>query len=426
MGIVMAEQNGGGGGCLLWFITFIMDLFHNKKVRKFNKMSRGIEAYKNMSADILFPVDSYQENIVISGGESGDRLKLGERVWKNSVAQGRPVVVLHLANGGLENVIARNGFGLVVNKSNRLFDAFTSFELQEICQVVLDTCKAKYDIKPNGRYILEIIHTLLASKRMRPYFSNFANFPIHQLSDRINDARASGGITPSVADHLDRLLAMGQSECAKIDSFFFDMKAQMSHIATDDANRTGGTSVLSAIKKKQLICIDLKASSNTMLVEIIVHSVTIAMNRGFEFSLFLDDVAIANNEPLKNLLCQKSSHNNIICSKDLYALFAGKDDLFTTIVGEAEKTVLFSHGSHVSCEKWAKYIGEYDKIETSANRNGGFSQSSQWGYNSNYGQTETLKREYKVKPEQINRLSSGEAFVCDIPAGSLIQTTPTY
>jgi hypothetical protein len=216
---------------------------------------------------------------------------------------------------------------------------------------------------------------------------------------------------------------MGQSECAKIDTFFYDMKAQLSHIAVDNPSASkGGMSIISAIKSGKILCIDLKSSANVMLVELIVNSLTIAMNRGYEFSLFLDDVAIANNEMLKNALCQKSSHNNIICSKDLYALLNGKDDVFTTLTGEAEKTVLLSHGSHISCEKWSKYIGEYDKIDVSHNRSGGFFQSSRWGYAQNQGQTMTDKREFKVKPEQINRLPNNGIFVYDNQTGSLIQS----
>jgi len=146
------------------------------------------------------------------------------------------------------------------------------------------------------------------------------------------------------------------------------------------------------------------------------------MSRGYEFSFFLDDVTIANNVMQKNALCQKSNHNNIIFAKDLFALLNGKDDVFTTLVGEAEKTVLLSHGSHLSCEKWSKYIGEYDKIDVTHNTNAGWSQSSKWGHSTNQGQTMTDKREYKVKPEQINRLSPDEIFVYDNQTGSLIQT----
>ena len=417
----MSNQNESGG-CLLWFVNWIGNIIMNRRIRKYNKLSRGLEEYKSITTDILFPNESYRENIIVSGGSAGERLLFNERIIQNCVTTGRPMIILHLNNGGLENIIARNNRGVVVNKQSKRFDAFTSFELQEICQLVFDTCKAKYDIKPIGRYILQIVYDLLACRKLRPYFSNYAKVSYHRLADRINDSLAKGLITQDQADDLNSQLMMGQAECAKIDSFFYDMKAELNHIATDDANKTGGASVLSTIKKGNILCIDLNSSANVMLLELIVISLTIAMNRGYEFSLFIDDVAIANNEMLKNALCQRSSHNNIICSKDLYALLGGKEDVFTTLIGETEKTVLLSHGSHISCEKWSKYIGEYDKIDVSHNTNAGWSQSGNWGYNTNHGQTMTDKREFKVKPEQINRLSPGEVFVYDNQTGSLIQT----
>jgi hypothetical protein len=160
-------------------------------------------------------------------------------------------------------------------------------------------------------------------------------------------------------------------------------------------------------------------------MELIVNSLIIAMNRGCDFSLMIDDIAFMNNDMLKNTVCQKSNHHNIIVSKDLYALTGGKEDVFAAIIGEAEKTVLFNHSSNVSCEKWSKYVGEYDKIAVSYSANSGWSQSSKWGFNTNSGQTETLKREAKVKPEQINRLPQNEAFFYDHATGNLIKSVIT-
>ena len=416
-----SNTNDSGGGCLLWLIHFITDILSKRRIREYNKQSRGLEEYDNITTDILFPLDSYLENIIVSGGDSSERLGIGERIIDNCFEQNRPMIILHLGNGGLENIVASNQYGVVINKRNKLFDAFTSFELQEICQMVFDTQKQKYDIKAPGRYIIQIVYELLSCKNVRPYFSNFANCPYHQLSERINNRVQGGFITKEEADDLNSLLMMGQTECAKIDSFFHDMKAQMSHIAAENANDIGGYSILSAIKNNQVLCVDLNSTANMMLVELVVNSLTIAMSRGYQFSLFLDDVSIANNELLKNLLSQKSGHNNIILSRDFYSLLGGRDDVFSTIVGETDKTVLLSHGSHISCEKWSKYIGEYDKIDVAENRNAGWSQSSNWGYSTNQGQTMTEKREYKIKPEQLNRLVSGEIIIYDNQTGSLIQ-----
>jgi len=322
-------------------------------------------------------------------------------------------------------MIARNGFGTVVGSNNKMFDAFTAFEFNEIFQAVTETCKSKYDIKPAGRYVLQVAYDLLINRGRKPYFSGFANCPYFKLSDQIDARLNSGAINQSVADKLNSLLLTGQSECPKIDAFFNDMKSQIDYLSAPDPKSVGAVSVLSAIKNNQILCIDLRSSANAMLMELIVNSLIIAMNRGYTFSLLIDDVAFVNNDMLKNTVSQKANYSNILVSKDLYALTGAKEDVFSALVGEAEKTVLFAHSSNVSCDKWSKYIGEYDKIDVSYNHNSGWRDNGNWDYSTNDGQSEALKREAKVKPEQINRLSQNEAIVYDSTTGSLIQTVIT-
>jgi len=421
VGGIVSDQNSGGG-CLLFLFNWIYESRMKKKIQRQNEASRGLEYYQSITPDLLFPVNSFQENIIISGGETDKRMRLAERTIINCHTNMRAMIVLHLGNTALENIITSNGLGITINKNNNIFDAFTSLDLQEICQLVFETNKGRYDIKPAGRYILEIVFELLVSSSAPQLFYNYSTCPFHNLSDKITDSFNHGKITLSKCNDLNSLLMMGQAECAKIDQFFYDMKAQLSHIATTNANKLSGVSVISAIKNKQIVSIDLNSSANIALIELIVNSLTIAMSRGYEFSLFIDDVAIANNELLKNALCQRSNHNNIICSKDLYALLQGKDDVFTTLTGGASKVVLFAHGSHISCEKWSKYIGEYEKIETEQSSNSGWNQSSRWGYNANHGKRMVNKREYKIKPEQINRLAQNQIFAYDNQTSSLIQS----
>jgi len=362
---------------------------------------------------------------VVSGGYQGVRLHVCEELLRNAHQAGHPVIVLHANNDELGNMVIGNGFGTVVNERNRLFDAFTSFKFNEIAQAVLDTCRYRYDIKPAGRYVLQVVHDLLALDGKRPYFSEFASCQYFRLSDQIARKLSSGSITQDESDNLNSMLFTGQSECAKIESFFGEMKSQLDFLLAPDPPRVKAPSVLSTIKNNGILCIDMKSSSNIMLIELVVNSLIIAMNRGYDFSLMLNDVRFVNNEMLKNAVCHKSGHNNIIVSEDLYALTGGKEDVFATVVGDVEKTMLFAHKSSLSCEKWSKYIGEYDKIDVSFNQNSGWSKSSKWGYSSHDGQTEKLQREQKVKPEQIRCLWPDEAFVCDHTSGTLIQTIIT-
>jgi len=418
----MSNDNDSGGGCFLFFIDWIFSIFRNRRIRKYNKQARGVEKYQNTAVNVLFPSHTYKDSIIISGGSQDERLNVCEEVLRNAYNANHSVIILHTANGGLENIVVRNGFGMVVSNRNKMFDAFTAFEFNEIFQAVTDTCKSKYDIKPAGRYVLQVVYDLLINRGRKPYFSGFANCPYFKLSDQIDKRLNKGAITQDMADKLNSLLLTGQSECPKIDTFFSDMKSQIEYLSAPDPAKANAISVLSAIKGNQILCIDIKSSANVMLVELIVNSLIIAMNRGYDFSLLIDDIAFVNNDMLKNTVCQKANHRNIIVSKDLYALTGAKEDVFSALIGEAEKTVLFAHSSNMSCDKWSKYIGEYDKIEVSFNHNSGWSQSSKWRYASNDGQSEALKRELRVKPEDINRLSQNEAIIYDNTTGSLVQT----
>ena len=417
----MSNQNDRGGGFLLWGISLISSKLRNRKIRKYNKQSRGLEQHTSVSVDALFPPQSFQDNILISGGDDNTRLRFSQQILINAHAQNHAVIVLCSGNSSLENIICHNNIGIIASRQNKIFDAFTSFELHEIYHLVLDVGRAKYNINPAGRYILQIVCELLAAQNMKPYFANFANFNYHKIADEINKCLSIGQITQSKADDLNSLLAMGQSELPKIDTFFYDMNMQMSNIAAISPNSTGGPSILSAIRKKQIYLIDINSSANSMFMDLIASTFAIALSRGYSFAIFIDDVSLTGNDALKNVLHHTSSQNNIISSKDIFTMHNSDEQSFSTVVGLADKTILLSHGSHISCEMWSKYIGEYDKIDTSQSSGGGWFQSSRWGFISNQSQTETMKREQKIKPDEINRLSQSQIFAYDNKSGSLVQ-----
>lgn len=415
------SNNDSGGGCFLWIIDFIFGIFRSKRIKKYNMQARGLDEYDSIPINSLFPIETYNENIIISGGQKSERLYLSEQIIRNAYNASHPVIIIHTANGALEKIIAGAALGTIVSSKSKLFDAFASFEFNEIYQVVTEVFKEKYDIKPAGRYVLQVVYDLLLNMGVAPSFSRFASCPFFKLNSLIASRHSSGKISKSEADKLESLLITGQTECPKIDAFFSDIKAQIDYITTNEPDSDDVVSVLSAVEENKILCIDIKSSTNSILVELIINSLIIAMNRGLEFSLMVDDVSLTNNEKLKNILCQKGNRSNIIVTEDLYSLSSGKDETFLTLIGEADKTVLLSHKSNVSSEKWSKYIGEYDKIEISSNRTGGWSQSSRWGYTSYDGKTETLKREAKIKPEQISYLAANEAIVYDSTTNSLMK-----
>ena len=77
-------NNDRGGGFLLWGINFIRTKLRNRKIRKHNQQARGVETHQNIAVGSLFPPQSYQENIIISGGGQNERLYLCETLILNA------------------------------------------------------------------------------------------------------------------------------------------------------------------------------------------------------------------------------------------------------------------------------------------------------------------------------------------------------
>ncbi len=406
------SNDGSGGGGFLWVADLISTGIRNRKINKYNRVARGVSSARRVSVSELFPQSSSHSNIIVSGGDVDEHLLVCEQLLKNSYALGIPVIVLHTSNTLLEGVIGNGALGYIANSPNKIFDAFTSFDYNEIVNAVLEVGRERYDIKPSGRFILQVVYELLQNKARKPYFSAFAHCPYFQLSDQIVSRMNNGTITQSDANRLDSLLLTGQSEIAKIDSFFHDMQSQIGYISAPNPAATGAVGILSAIKNGQILSVDLRSSSNTMFIDMIALSLGFAMNRGYGFTLLIDNVSLISNEKLKNIILQGGG-SKIIVANDLYALSGGNNDLFAALIAQSDKTVLFSHASGLSCEKWSSYIGEYDKIDVSFNSHSGWHKSSRWGYNMNSGQTESLKREPKIKPEEINGLGPYEGIVYD-------------
>jgi hypothetical protein len=368
------------------------------------------------------PQNSYRDNFIISGGDQNERMMLCETLIRNVFIANHPMIILHAGNVVMENIIASNQLGIVINKRNPDFDAFVEMEFDEILQLVTDTGTAKYGINPAVRYVLEVAYKLTIARNRNPYFYWYAKCPFLTLGSIITDRLNKGLITKETANHLNTMLTAGQNEIAKTAAFFNDMKAQIDYITIKNPQSVQPVSLLSAIRKNQIICIDVKSSTNLMLLELLGHSINIALNRGYNFSFLLDDINLSNNSVLQSIVCQTNNHQNIVTSKDLYASVGGNEKVFATLIGGADKTVVFAHGSNISCVKWSEYLGQYDKIDVSNSNSSGWFQSNRWASSAHQSQTENMIRELKVKPEQIGRLSQNEAFIFDRMNGSLVQT----
>jgi len=76
--------------------------------------------------------------------------------------------------------------------------------------------------------------------------------------------------------------------------------------------------------------------------------------------------------------------------------------------------MIFAHTAGKSAEKWSEFLGQYDKYERSYSQTRGSSRApfSIFSSSNNSRSINIAKsREFIVKPEQLMRMSQGEAYI---------------
>ena len=110
-------------------------------------------------------------------------------------------------------------------------------------------------------------------------------------------------------------------------------------------------------------------------------------------------------------------------SDDFYAMVGGDEKVFASVIGGTQILVVMAHSSGHTAIKWADVFGQYDKYEQSYSTTRGSSRATPFSLFSSPNQSQSVNisknREYIVKPEDIARMGSNEAYVLSAARGEL-------
>ena len=116
----------------------------------------------------------------------------------------------------------------------------------------------------------------------------------------------------------------------------------------------------------------------------------------------------------------------IISAGDVYSMMKADENIFASIVGKAGKAVIYQHGSGITCTKWADIFGYCEKKEINRQISSGSHRESMFtilpGQIDNDTIGISLKREYRVLPEEINGMMADEAYILDAVSNELAYT----
>lgn len=418
---------------LLWngfakIINGIISLINKNTRKKIDRINRGVIEKKHSSIGELLNANNEINNTLISGGNIRERSQWISELIINMHSQGIPTIVIHENNDYLKTTltsrIATNSIAFIDNNSPQL-EPFLSCSAKEITKLLVETATTDYDIKNNARYYIEGMCDYLRVKKLQPTLRMFYKCPHGQLFDFIDDLINNGKITDTQGQAIKSKLMMGQSEQFKVESLISDLYDQAEPLLA--RNPKLRKNIVNAVKNNKIIVINISSNANALLIGMLLVQVRNELRKGKELALITDNLSCSSTEALKKCFVEKSSRCKLVASSDdILSSCEGDDKVFSTLVGNSDNIVILSHSSGATSSKWAETIGYYNKEEASTSYSKGSMRHSPFslfpGKNNTTTTNYNIKREYIVKPEQINRMVNNEVYFYRNADNKLIHT----
>lgn len=412
----------------MWVINGVISLI-NKYIRERNdRIKRGVIELKSATIDDIYPISAPVKNIIVSGSFEETRVEFLSRYVVNASNEGFATIILHEGNKLLSNAL-KSAIGdcyINIDENSPIFEPFEGKSTRDICKLINEVATDEYDLKKNCFYHIEALCKLLSFKGIKPTLKAFQTCPHSFMYDKISNMVTNGKISSMDGQELQSKIMMGQSEQYKLETLFNDWYEQSEAIIP----KTKGINVYSitkAIKERKIISIDISSNVNVLLINSIIAEITQAISKGNKIVLILDNLTTSGNEKVKKIVSRKTDKCIIaFCGDDLLSICDGDDKLFNTVVGNAEQIAILGHSSGATCTKWAETVGYYEKDEESQSYQNGKMRHSPFllfpGSNNSTTKNYNKKREYIVKPEEINRMRYNELYYYDHINNKLVHT----
>lgn len=393
-----------------------------------NVMNRNVMEYHPCSVDAFFEPGRGVYNAAVSGGDNRMRINalIAEAIC--AMENNFPVIILHEGNIELESQLRSNFAGsgryLEISSRSPCFEPFYDLSELEIANQILEAAPKEFDIRFSVRYYIAGVSEYLRKMGKCLSFKMLSTCPHALLFDKVDDLQIQGKITDAEGQEIKSKLMMGQSENYKLDSYLASLKMEIDSLSYDYRGGYKPENIISALKKNAILCIDVTAVMNKLLINILMYQLRLALTKGMRYTLLVDSIPLNANEAYANYLKAPTDKICIMLSSDdLYAMMGGDEKAFSTLVGNSQITIVMSHTSGQSAMKWAEVFGQYDKYERSYSKSKGSSRQTPFSLFSSPNRQQSVsiseRREYIVKPELITRMRYGEAYVLTAARGEL-------
>lgn len=414
-----------------WGLTWALIKRHKQKkairnIQKSNEDSRGIIYYQPSNIEAFFDEKEQLGNVILSGGDGMTRIRALARCVECSYIQGFVPVILHANNYNLENYFV-SCFGTTnisyINGQFPFYDPFIDLSDNEISQMIIKSTTDDYEIKGVGKNYIDGITRLIRAKGINPYLWMYITCPHMELSDKVNDALNSGIITEKTSRMILSHLVQGEIERGNIENYFSELRGEAEYLIAKKKNLSNATCIKKAARSRGAIVIDVRTSTNVLLLNIIMSEIEMIKNKGEKVFLCIDGLSLSNNKLLTDYLMSSGNQSAVCMSgSDVYSDFLGDDKLFYSVAGKTTKIVVSKHMSAHTCQKFSEIVGSYDKKEISDTFTGNMNMVGDFSYGTTNSKNVSTKREEIIKTEEIHRLNDDEVYILDKKSGELAWT----
>ena len=401
----------------------IAGAFENKRIRKANTRNRGVIYYKPTQIYNFIEPKIYNKNLVCSGDSHELRSELITSVCAAATNAGIPVVILHKGDQVLDNMLQHmyaNHPQLIragVGPGTRCFDPLFQLPYDRIGKIIVDTADDKYRLTSNAEAYIQAVVEFRKASNKRVSVKALFDCPHTNLPALLGKARNNQVITQAVFQDLQTRMAQGQGEANGVRSYLQELYDECYSLLPTDKNEYNQSVNLfnELYRKDSVVLLDIVTDGNNLLLRILAEEFKVLIRRGVPFYLILDDIAINDDNYLKNICTINANGFNYgIYGNDVYSLCGADDSFFSSVLGNSKKWFVFHHSSGHSAEKWSGAFSTYRRIQQTTTYGSGHTGhiglfSS--GMVSNRSTSYTDKQEAVIPAEEISRLTARGGIV---------------
>ena len=384
-----------------------------------NETARDVNTYNNAEIE-SFLSNSSGGNVVVTGNNTDIRNHvICKEAWKCHRDR-MPAVILHNGNRALESLFASNIYGeraCIINGSNRIYDPFVGLDRMEIAELVINSGTKDHKIEHMGNSYIYALHDLIRFQGRAICTESFVRCLRERSLERVIEMAEAGTMPHYIAENISSLSAQGILEQGKIESYFNTLISQGHSALAQERGIENAVSIREAIRQNKVVLIDVGATVNSLILDVMMYEIRKAMSEGYRFALMTDSISLAASEFYADMMTMSmtSGCSYVYSTQDVFIDTQRQQNGFENVTGQANVLIVLQHNSNISAERISQYLGTYRKQDINSTVNTGTSTMGGTQFfpggssNEGYGTSWTVMP--RVEQAEIVSQGSNHAFI---------------